>query len=43
MAIVGTVVILFIVKATTGLRVSTDEEIRGLDATQHNEEGYIFQ
>jgi len=25
-----------------GLRVSEEEEVRGLDITQHGEEGYIF-
>lgn len=43
LAIVGTFVILKIVDATVGLRVKADEEIRGLDQSQHNEEGYIFQ
>ncbi len=41
-AIIGTIIILKIVDAIVGLRVSQDEEIRGLDITQHGEEGYIF-
>jgi ammonium transporter, Amt family len=39
-AIVGTVVILSILKAIMGLRVSTDEERMGLDLSQHNERAY---
>ena len=41
-AVVGTVVILKILDATMGLRVDQDDEIQGLDITQHGEEGYIF-
>ena len=41
-AIVGTIVILKVLDATMGLRVSQDDEIRGLDVSQHGEEGYIF-
>jgi len=37
---VGTVVLLFLVDKTIGLRVSTDEETQGLDLSQHGEEGY---
>jgi len=43
LAIVGTVVILKIVDATVGLRVTKEEEIQGLDNSMHNEEGYIFE
>jgi len=39
-AIVGTLVILVIVKALVGLRMPEDEERQGLDITQHGEEGY---
>ena len=39
---IGTFVILKILDATMGLRVSQDDEIQGLDVTQHGEEGYIF-
>lgn len=41
-AAVGTFIILKILDATMGLRVAQDEEIRGLDLSQHGEEGYIF-
>ena len=41
-AVVGTVVILKILDATMGLRVDQDDEVQGLDITQHGEEGYIF-
>lgn len=43
MAIVGTVIILKIVDATVGLRVSKEEEIEGLDLSQHGEEGYYWE
>jgi Amt family ammonium transporter len=39
-AVAGTVVILKLVDTVIGLRVSEDEEIQGLDITQHGEEGY---
>jgi ammonium transporter, Amt family len=39
-SIVGTVVLLFLVDKTIGLRVSAADEIEGLDLTQHGEEGY---
>ena len=40
LAIVGTFIILSIVKAIMGLRVSQDEERMGLDLSQHNERAY---
>lgn len=40
LAIVGTLVALKVVDATIGLRVEEDQEIQGLDLTQHGEEGY---
>lgn len=40
LAVVGTVVIAFIVKAIVGLRVSEDVETVGLDLSEHGEEGY---
>ena len=40
LAVVGTFALLMIVKATVGLRVSEQEEIEGLDLTQHGEAGY---
>jgi ammonium transporter, Amt family len=39
-AIVGSVVILIIVKAVTPLRVSEEDETEGLDITAHGERGY---
>ncbi|HVJ85308.1 MAG TPA: ammonium transporter [Caulifigura sp.] len=41
-AVVGTFILLKILDATMGLRVSQDDEIQGLDLSQHGEEGYIF-
>jgi Amt family ammonium transporter len=43
LAIAGTWVILKIVDATIGLRVSDEEEIQGLDLSQHGEEGYYWE
>jgi ammonium transporter, Amt family len=37
---IGTLVLLFLVDKTIGLRVSADEESQGLDLSQHGEEGY---
>ena len=42
LAIVVTFVLLKVLDATMGLRVTEDEEQQGLDVTQHGEEGYIF-
>ncbi len=39
-AIVGTVVIAFVVKAIVGLRPSEEVETMGLDLSEHGEEGY---
>jgi Amt family ammonium transporter len=39
-SIVGTLVLLFLVDKTIGLRVSASDEVEGLDLTQHGEEGY---
>jgi ammonium transporter, Amt family len=41
-AAVITFVLLKILDATMGLRVTRDQEIQGLDLSQHGEEGYIF-
>lgn len=41
-AIVVTFVILKILDATMGLRVSQNAEVQGLDYSEHGEEGYIF-
>jgi ammonium transporter, Amt family len=43
LAIVGTLIILKIVDLTVGLRVSEEEEVQGLDLTQHGEEGYSWE
>jgi Amt family ammonium transporter len=40
LAIAGTVVIGFIVKAAIGLRPSEETETIGLDLAEHGEEGY---
>ncbi len=37
-----TIVLLKVVDAVVGLRVSLEEESQGLDYTQHGEEGYLF-
>ena len=42
-ALVGTIVILKIVDVTTGVRVSEEHEVEGLDITQHGEEGYNLE
>jgi ammonium transporter, Amt family len=39
-AVVGTVILLAIVKSIMGLRVADDEERMGLDLSQHNERAY---
>ncbi len=39
---IGTFVILKILDAVMGLRVSEQQEVQGLDISQHGEEGYIF-
>ena len=42
LAIVGTFILLKVLDAVMGLRVSQEQEIQGLDISQHGEEGYIF-
>jgi Amt family ammonium transporter len=42
LAIVATFIILKVLDATMGLRVTESQEIEGLDFSQHGEEGYIF-
>ncbi len=42
MAIVGTVVLAYLVKAVIGLRPTADVESQGLDINEHGEEGYIY-
>ena len=43
LAIVGTLIILKVVDVTIGLRVSEEEEVQGLDLSQHGEEGYYWE
>ncbi|MEZ6064820.1 MAG: ammonium transporter [Planctomycetaceae bacterium] len=42
LAAVGSFILLKIIDATIGLRVTQEQELRGLDVSEHNEEGYIF-
>jgi Amt family ammonium transporter len=42
LTVVGTVILLKILDAMMGLRVTQQEELQGLDVSQHGEEGYIF-
>jgi Amt family ammonium transporter len=41
-SIVGTLILLFVVDKIVGLRVTREDEITGLDLSQHGEEGYDF-
>jgi Amt family ammonium transporter len=43
LAIVGTVIIGFLVKALLGLRPTVEAEQEGLDLSDHGEEGYIYE
>jgi Amt family ammonium transporter len=43
LAIIGTIVILKICDALVGVRITKEEEIEGLDLSQHGEEGYILE
>ena len=43
LALVGTIVILKVVDVVTGVRVSEEQEVQGLDITQHGEEGYNLE
>ena len=42
LAVVATTVIGFAIKATLGLRPTTEVERQGLDVTEHGEEGYVL-
>lgn len=42
-ALVGTFVLLKIVDAVTGLRVTDDDEVTGLDIVLHGEEAYNLE
>jgi Amt family ammonium transporter len=41
-SVLASVVILLVVRALVGLRVSTDDEIEGLDVTAHGERSYLL-
>lgn len=41
-AVVGTVVLAYVVKAIVGLRPANDEELQGLDYVDHGEAGYHY-
>ena len=43
LAIVGTIVILKIVDVVVGVRVTRDDEVEGLDLSQHGEDGYSYE
>ena len=43
LAVVGTLVILKVVDWTVGLRVTEEQEVQGLDLSQHGEEGYNLE
>jgi Amt family ammonium transporter len=41
-SIAGTLILLFVVDKIMGLRVTPEQEVAGLDLSQHGEEGYDF-
>ena len=41
-SVVATLILLVVLNATMGLRVSEEAEVRGLDISEHGEEGYIL-
>jgi len=43
LAIVGSLIILKVVDVTIGLRVPAEQEVEGLDLSQHGEEGYNLE
>ena len=43
LAIVGTLIILKVCDMLIGVRVTKDQEMDGLDVSQHGEEGYVFE
>ena len=43
LAVVGTLVILKVVDLAVGLRVTEEQEVQGLDLSQHGEEGYNLE
>ena len=42
LGVIGTLIILKVIDSLVGLRVTQEEELIGLDVSQHGEEGYIF-
>ena len=42
-SIAGTLILLFVVDKLIGLRVSREDEVAGLDLSQHGEEGYVLE
>jgi Amt family ammonium transporter len=42
-ALVGTIILLKVTDMITGLRVTEEQEIEGLDITQHGEEAYNLE
>ncbi|MGA9062632.1 MAG: ammonium transporter [Terracidiphilus sp.] len=42
-SIVGTLILLFVVDKIMGLRVTAEDEVAGLDISQHDEEGYDYE
>ncbi len=42
LAVIGSFILLKVVDVLIGLRVSEEEEIRGLDLSQHGEDGYAL-
>lgn len=42
LAVIGSLILLKLIDAAIGLRVSQQDELQGLDVSQHGEEGYIF-
>ena len=42
LAVVGTTIIAYVLKAVTELRPTKEVESQGLDIAEHGEEGYIF-
>ena len=43
LGIVGTLAILKLVDVTIGVRIPEEEEVQGLDLSQHGEEGYYWE
>ena len=41
-SVVATLILLKLIDIVIGLRVTQESEIRGLDISEHGEEGYIF-